>query len=265
MRVLLPPSEAKTSGGSGRPLAGRAAHPVLGTARDRTLDALEELLQQPRDAVARALLLPPGVVDETLASDALVRSSPTAPALERYAGTVYDGLAFAQLPPDRRRVLGRSVLIFSGLFGVVRGDEAVPAYRVPGKAVLPGIGVAATYWRPVLDTAMPQLLGRGHGLVVDLRSGDYSAMWRPRGSSARQVITVRVLSPLPNGGWGVVSAASKFAKGRLTGALAARLAAGGSVDTMHDVADAWLEAGGLRAEEGAGSELVVYTRTARIV
>ncbi|MGH8861270.1 MAG: peroxide stress protein YaaA, partial [Jatrophihabitantaceae bacterium] len=229
MRVLLPPSEAKNPGGRGRPLSARPPHPLLGGDRERVLDALGRLLAGPRRPAVRALLLPPAAVDAALAADAAARTGGTLPALRRYAGVVYDGLASAGLDGTEHRLAARSTLIFSGLLGVVRGDEPVPDYRVPAKAVLPGIGVAGTFWRPVLDEVLPILLGRG--LVIDLRSSDYVAMWRPRGALAERVVQVRVLSPLPGGGRGVVSYPSKFAKGRLAAALVRRAAAGGAVRT----------------------------------
>jgi cytoplasmic iron level regulating protein YaaA (DUF328/UPF0246 family) len=258
VRVLLPPSEAKTPGGRGRSLAARPPHPTLGAARERTLSALAELLDGPAADAAAALLLPPGTIDEALTANARVRTARTTPALERYAGVVYDGLASAGLDAAELRVAARTLLVFSGLFGVVRGDEPVPPYRVPAKAVLPGIGVAGTFWRPVLDDAMPTLLFRG-GLVVDLRSSDYAAMWRPTGVLARRVVTVRVLSPLPSGRLGVVSYPSKFAKGQLAAALVRRLTAGEPVETVADVAAAWLAGGGAHAEAEGANHLVLYT------
>ena len=56
VRVLLPPSEAKTTGGRGRPLGSRDSHPVLATHRSQLLDALEALLVELTriDAVVRA-------------------------------------------------------------------------------------------------------------------------------------------------------------------------------------------------------------------
>jgi cytoplasmic iron level regulating protein YaaA (DUF328/UPF0246 family) len=222
------------------------------------LSALARLIAGPRTAAATALLLPPATIDAALAANAAVRDSATLPALRRYAGTVYEGLDHQHLDPAEQRVAARSVLTFSGLFGVVRGDEPVPNYRVPAKAVLPGVGVAATAWRPVLDEAMPALLGRG--LVVDLRSSDYAAMWRPRGELATRTVSVRVLSPLPSGGRGVVSYPSKFAKGQLTAALVRRLAAGEDVSTADDIATTWLTAGGLDAEVTAADRVVLHTR-----
>jgi uncharacterized protein len=258
VRVLLPPSEAKHPGGRGRPLRGRPPHPTLDAGREQTLRALQQLLAGPAADAAAALLLPPATVDAALAANRRVADAATMPALQRYAGTVYEGLAATALTEVEQRLAARSVLVFSGLFGVVRGDEPVPPYRVPAKAVLPGLGVAGTFWRPILDDAMPELLFRG-GLVVDLRSSDYAAMWRPARDLAARVVTVRVLSPLPSGRWGVVSYPSKFAKGQLTGALVRRAAAGEPVATVDDVAAAWVAMGGARAEPAGTHQLVIYT------
>lgn len=221
------------------------------------LTALSDLLAGPREDAARALLLPPAVVDSALGADAAVRSSGTLPALRRYAGTVYEGLGYPDLDATHQRVAARTLMTFSGLFGVVRGDEAVPDYRVPAKAVLPGVGVAATAWRPVLDRVLPTLLDRG--LVVDLRSSDYAAMWRARDELADRTVRVRVLSPLPSGGRGVVSYPSKFAKGRLAAALVRRVVAGAQVRTAEDVAATWLADGGTDAEVPARGQVVIYT------
>jgi hypothetical protein len=258
VRVLLPPSEAKHPGGRGRAVSNRPDHPLLGAARGQALDALERLLAVPRDDAAIALLLPPAAVDDALRANAAVRTSGTLPALKRYAGVVYEGLAAAGLDDAAERLARRSLLVFSGLFGVVRGDEPVPNYRVPAKAVLPGVGVAGTFWRPVLDAAMPQLLDRG--LIVDLRSSDYAAMWRPRGELAGRTVRVRVLSPLPAGGLGVVSYPSKFAKGRLAGALLRRESSGTRVRTAADVAAAWLDDGGPHAEVERDDLVIMHTR-----
>jgi cytoplasmic iron level regulating protein YaaA (DUF328/UPF0246 family) len=240
VHLLLPPSEGKTRGGRGRPLRHRHADDgPLAAARRTTLAALQQLLATATPpTAAEALLLPAGVAADALATNAAVLDSPTTPALRRYAGVVYDGLGYAELTPAEQRVAGRSCWVFSGLFGVVRGDEPVPEYRVPAKAVLPAVGGAGTYWRPVLSELLPDLLRRG--LIVDLRSSDYAAMWRPDPATAKRVVGVRVLSPAPRGGHAVISYNSKFAKGRLIAELVRRVAAGGTVRTVDDVAEAWL-------------------------
>ncbi|MDT4903864.1 MAG: uncharacterized protein QOH52_1880 [Pseudonocardiales bacterium] len=257
MHLLLPPSEGKTRGGRGRPLRSRPADGPLASARARAINALLELVSGDPVEAAQALLLPDGVAQDALAADAAVRDSPTMPALRRYAGILYDGLGFGTLPAAEQRLAARSTLIFSGLFGVVRGDETIPAYRVPAKAVLPGLGIASTFWRPVLTDVLDEVLRRG--LVIDLRSTDYAAMWRPRGLLVERVITVRVLSPAPRGGHAVISYNSKFAKGRLAAALVRRVAAGGTVTDRDDIAAAWATCGGIDVRPTPNGGLDLYT------
>ncbi len=259
MHLLLPPSEAKTTGGRGRPLARRGpGEAPLDEARARTIAALLDLVAGDARTAAGALLLPAGVAEESLAVNAAVLTAPTTPALRRYAGIVYDGLGYDRLDPAEQKVAARATFVFSGLFGVVRGDEAVPNYRVPAKAVLPGIGVAGTFWRPVLTEVLPPLLRRG--LIVDLRSSDYAAMWRPDRGLAGRVVTVRVLSPAPRGGHAVISYNSKFAKGRLAAALVRRRAAGLPVDSAEDVAAAWRSDPGADRAVPTATGLDLYTR-----
>jgi cytoplasmic iron level regulating protein YaaA (DUF328/UPF0246 family) len=263
VRILLPPSEVKNRGGRGLPLARRRRRQPIEDSRELVLQALAELLAGP-DA-QRSLLLPDSVAADALADNARVRSAATMPALERYAGIVYDGLFLQPLSEAARAAADREVLIFSGLFGVLRAGEAIPPYRVPAKAWLPGLGVVATFWRPRLDALMPSLLDGGP--VIDLRSGDYASMWQParRSPQAESHISVRVLSPRPDGSLGVISFTSKLAKGRLAAALLERRAAGLPVETVADIAAAWEVAGGSGLTErrtALGTALELRTATA---
>lgn len=259
MRILLPPSEAKNPGGRGLPLARRRRRQPIDDTRELVLRALAELLAGPE--AARALLLPDSVAAAALEDNRRVRTAATMPALDRYAGIVYDGLFLQPLSEAARAVADREVLIFSGLFGVLRGGDPIPAYRVPAKAWLPGLGVLSTFWRPRLEGLMPALLGRGP--LIDLRSGDYAAMWQPAGRTGG-LIGVRVLSPRPDGTLGVISFASKLAKGRLAAALLERRAAGQPVRDVADIAAAWAVAGGKdlvehRGRHGTALDLITAT------
>ena len=71
----------------------------------------------------------------------------------------------------------------SGLWGVVRGGDLVPDYRVPASGTVPGFGGVSAHWRPSLRTAMPALVGDQP--VLDLRSTDYRGMWKPGPRAAR--------------------------------------------------------------------------------
>jgi hypothetical protein len=187
--VLLPPSEGKTTPRRGKPLdlATLAFADVLTPVRERVLDALTGLCAASPDEAARALGLSAGQAGTEVPRDAALRTAPTARASAVYTGVLYERLGLPSLPaPARRRVL-----IFSALWGVVRPDDRIPAYRLPAGARLPALGGGATgtLWRPALAEALP----RDPGLVVDLRSGAYASMWAPpRGAP---VVGVRGLTP----------------------------------------------------------------------
>jgi cytoplasmic iron level regulating protein YaaA (DUF328/UPF0246 family) len=250
MRILLPPSEAKRGGGSAT--GTDATHGPLWEHRAKALSALVALSATP--GAADVLKLPARSAAEDLAANRAVRSGPVLPAIERYCGIVYEGLDVRSLTRVARRRADESVVIFSGLWGALGAVEPVPAYRLPASASLPGLGVMAAFWRPVLDEAMPALLG-GDGLVVDLRSSDYAAMWRPGPPERERVVVVRVLSPRPGLEPAVVSHPSKLGKGRLAHELLSRRA---RVTRVGHLADAWRAVGGSAALEGPrGLDLVL--------
>uniref|UniRef100_UPI0024566AC5 peroxide stress protein YaaA n=1 Tax=Nocardia cyriacigeorgica TaxID=135487 RepID=UPI0024566AC5 len=100
MLVLLPPSETKSDGGSGAPLAlGELAMPQLTAVRERLLDELVRLAGDP-DAARTGLGLGKGA-DAQIARNAALRTTPTRPAQARYTGVVYDALdapSFTKVP-----------------------------------------------------------------------------------------------------------------------------------------------------------------------
>ncbi len=226
-------------------MASRQRRDGWDEARAPVISSLLRLCDSPE--AGKALLLPPSVADGAVSANLAVLSAPTRAALDRYCGVLYEGLDAASLSPTERRSADRCVLIFSGLFGVLTAGEAVPEYRVPAKAVLPGIGTAASYWRGQLASLLPERLGSG--LVVDLRSTDYRAMWQPSktGVGTNRVATVRVLNRRPSGSLGVISYPSKHHKGRLAAALVRRAAAGSTAHSVDDIVDTWRELGGVGA------------------
>jgi cytoplasmic iron level regulating protein YaaA (DUF328/UPF0246 family) len=177
--VLLPPSEGKTAPVAGAPFDLAAlAFPELTARRERLLTVLTKLAAGPRRKALTALDLSERQAAE-LERDAALRTAPAGPAAEVYTGVLYERLRLPELPPAARE----RVLIASALWGFVRPDDRIPAYRLSIGAKLPRVGPLAAYWRPALRRALPD-----GGLVVDLRSGGYAAAWAPR---AATVVGVR--------------------------------------------------------------------------
>lgn len=212
MLVLLPPSEGKTAGGSGPPLGRRLglSLPELAPGRRALVGALRAAAERDPVALAAGLRLPPGLATAALAADRSVTRAPTVPALDRYSGTVYAALDVATLSAAARRRAETALLVFSGLWGVLRGGDPVPDYRVPASGTVPGLGGVTAHWRDPLTGALPGVVG--DEAVLDLRSSDYRAMWRPAGPVREQVLAVRVLAEKGSGAGRTVGPVSFHAK-----------------------------------------------------
>ena len=235
MLILLPPSEQKTAPRRGSPLdLSRLSFPGLNPGREVMLDALVRLCSTDAASAAGALGLGPTQAALVEANTAL-RTAPTARADRVYTGVLYDALDPTTLSSAGKGRLTRRVATTSALFGLVRPGDRIPAYRLSGDTVLPGIGAVAAHWRDHLPATMDQALGGG--LLVDLRSTAYAGFWRPRDPA--RTATVRVLHE-HGGKRSVVSHFNKATKGRLLRGL---LEDGANPRTPLQLAAVWQHLG----------------------
>ncbi|CAM5235837.1 hypothetical protein SALBM135S_00615 [Streptomyces alboniger] len=222
MLVLLPPSEGKAPSGRGAPLTLDALSlPGLTEARRAVLDELVELCSADEEKARDVLGLSEGLRGE-VAKNAGLRTAGARPAGEIYTGVLYDALDLASLDAAAKRRAGRSLLVFSGLWGAVGVGDRIPSYRCSMGVKLPGLGALGAYWRAPMAAVMPE--AAGEGLVLDLRSSAYAAAWKPKGDVAGRTATVRVLhAQLVDGveKRSVVSHFNKATKGRIVRSLLA--------------------------------------------
>lgn len=179
--MLLPPSETKSTGGSGPALdLGRLSFPALNPTRRRLLDALDPAL-----------------------------CGPTEPALHRYTGVLYAAFGVKGLTAAEYARASSRVLICSALFGLLSAQDPVPYYKFSAGSRLAGLPTVSALWREPLT----EVLARLDAPVLDLRSGAYSA-FAPLDAIAES-ITVRVVTMTRSGETKPVSHANKSIKGAL--------------------------------------------------
>lgn len=213
MIVLLPPSETKRAGGDGPPLRlDRLSTPELGALRAELVEDLVALAADP--PACRAALGISAAQDAEIERNAALRASPTLPAIARYTGVLYDALDVESLTGAAAARARARLAIGSALFGLLRAEDPIPAYRLSAGSKLPGRPGLAARWRPVLEPVLADIAGRE--LVVDLRSGAYAGLGR-----LPAAVHVDVLAEHADGRRTVVSHFNKAHKGRLARALAA--------------------------------------------
>ena len=212
MIVLLPPSETKRAGGDGPPLCLDAlASPQLTGLRTELIDELVGLAAD-REASRSALGLSASQ-DGEIERNAALRTAPTAPAINRYTGVLYEALDVDSLRGAAAARAAARLAVGSALFGLLRATDPVPAYRLSATSKLPGRPGLSKRWRPVLEPVLADIAETE--LVVDLRSGSYAALAGIPGS-----VRVEVIAEHADGRRVSVSHFNKAHKGRLARALA---------------------------------------------
>lgn len=192
--ILLPPSEGKTAPQDGPRLKPDAlSFGSLAESRAQTLQHLVDLCRGDPERAERVLKLGPTQVGE-IERNAVLADEPTAPALDVYSGVLFAALDHARLDGDAHGRARDRLVIASALFGLLRPDDPIPAYRLSAAVRLPGLGSPRQVWAGALRQAITE--AAGDGVIVDMRSGAYAKLFAPAVSTplAHNWVTLRVLT-----------------------------------------------------------------------
>jgi cytoplasmic iron level regulating protein YaaA (DUF328/UPF0246 family) len=149
--ILLPPSEGKAEGGSAPKWKATSGDfgKALGPYRSQIATALEEL------GGGDAKLL--GVGGKHLSRAQEINTSiigaPTMAAHERYTGVVWDHLSPTTMSAKVHARATESIIVLSGLLGLVGFDDQIPDYKLKMGASFAPIGKLSTWWREPLSKA----------------------------------------------------------------------------------------------------------------
>ena len=210
--ILLPPSEGKAPGGDGPAWTPGSMVVDLDERRAEVLIALASAMQGSEAARAKLLGVKGRALQAATAANRAARTSPTRPAIERYTGVLYDALDHGSLTAAQRRRLDQSVVIFSGLWGLVAPSDPIPDYKLKMGTALPRLGKLSTWWR---DELSARLVERASGRRVwNMLPNEHAAAWRAPVKLSQQW-TVRFLERRPDGSLTGVSHRNKALKGAL--------------------------------------------------
>jgi hypothetical protein len=189
--VLLPPSLGKAVGG--RRIAARGA--------------FAEELAAPRDAVVRALgdvihRAGPHELESTFSAkgELLERAIAAATDLERGTAQLlpvwrrYQGVVWTHVSPESLPLpLRRRLLVTSGLYGLLAGDDPIADYRLKMNAPLAPFASLARWWRPFITDALERKT-RGATIVNLLTNEHTASVDLDRLGTHREIINVRFIT-----------------------------------------------------------------------
>ncbi len=261
--ILLPPSEGKSEAGSGSPLnLDSLSFPTLNPTRARMTKALVQLSQRPRSS-KRLLGVKGPALEKAMAENASIETAPTLPAIERYTGVMYDAIEYPSLSSDAREAFDQSVIIMSGLFGIVRPTDLIPAYKLKMGAALLRRKTCSSVWKPLVTKSLAT--NAETGVIWDLLPLEHSAAWDPSAVPCASRIRVKFLERAAGGQMKTVTHLSKLLKGALVRHVANNTAAAGSPESALELMTGFAHPEGyeFRPElttEDAGATEIVFVK-----
>lgn len=214
--ILLPPSEGKLPGGDGPVWSSATMSVDLDGPRHEVAIALISAMEASSVDRSKLLGVKGAALDAATRANLDVLRSPTMAAIERYDGVLYGAIDAPSLSADERTVMERSVLIVSGLWGLVAPSDPIPLYKLKMGARVHQLGRLSTWWRPAIAGVLDRL---GHDRIVwNLLPKEHDAAlartWAGRTSPAEHY-AVTFLQPNAKGELTAVSHWNKFLKGAL--------------------------------------------------
>jgi uncharacterized protein len=194
--VLVPPSEAKTPGGTSR--AGVGTFDVaLGDDRRAVVEALIKAVNgsnvRRREIMmnARGPLLERAIeTTRQLADERVARLA----AWQRYSGVVWAHLGPATLTPQQRR----RILIPSSLYGVTTAEDRIADFRLKMNVGVAPLGTMATFWKSRLTPVVAAHAKRA--TIVNLLPLEHeAALDMGELSRSRRVIRVQFIDGVGGG------------------------------------------------------------------
>lgn len=144
MLILLPPSEGKTPAPAGNAPVCFAdlSFPELTAERESVLEELAAVSAGP-DALAE--LKVGASLEAEVERNTRLLTEPAQPAIRTYTGVLFEALDYASFSPAERDAAHWSLLISSALWGILRPEDAIPAYRLSMGVKLGSVGALASF------------------------------------------------------------------------------------------------------------------------
>ena len=170
MLILLPPSETKRPGGVGISIDKLAIiWAALDPARDQLITATQKVCSNPKKAAETFKLGPKSLGD--LEANKNLMTAPTMPAIERYAGVLFDALDYKFLDDVAKTRVSEQLFIQSALFGLLPATEQIPYYRFSATTKLPKLKLREL-WTEAHKAVWPRLTKP----ILDMRSKSYAQL-----------------------------------------------------------------------------------------
>jgi len=175
MKILLAPSETKTSGGLDKFDFSTLLFSELSEIRENIVQKYSQLIQNSdRQALSKLFGLKKDSDIERYRHKIVDQA--TTKAILRYTGVAFDNLDYNTLSKDAQKYIDQNLIIFSNLFGVLRASDLIPDYRLQQGKQIDDIK-PDLYYKPHLQQLLDKYLQNED--ILDIRAGYYDRYYKP--------------------------------------------------------------------------------------
>ena len=170
LKILFSPSEGKKNGGD------EVSQELLGSndARDSILQEYNSIVSSNDEETIKNLFgikkfsdcLP--YIQDIFKSDLMC-------AIERYQGVAYDYLEYSSLEEDAKKYLKENTIIFSNLYGPIRGGDTIANYKVKQGNDIGSI-IPDKFYKDRFSYQLDLYLANDE--ILDLRAGYYDKFYK---------------------------------------------------------------------------------------
>ena len=124
----------------------------------------------------------------------------------------------------------------SGLFGMVRPLDMIPAYKLKMGAKLLRRGTCAAIWKPLISRSLADN-AEEIGMIWDLLPNEHSAAWDPSVVPHKSRFTARFVERAAHGQLKTITHLSKSLKGALVRHLVSNIAEAGKAESALELVE----------------------------
>ncbi len=173
MKILLAPSETKSTGGTIPFSLAELWNNELFEARSELTQIYQEEL---KDDLKSKQMFGLKKASEITYYQSIGLDSLAAKAIERYTGVAFDYLDYLSLNDEQQKYIDENVIIFSNLFGPIMAGEFIPEYRLAQGSKVGELDVDK-YYHANSARLLDEYLADEE--ILDIRAGYYDRFYTP--------------------------------------------------------------------------------------
>lgn len=154
MFILIPPSEAKNPSEDEQTfLLNKLSFNSLNKKRSKIIDYLSEQNFSVENYTS-IFDISTRNYEKINALNSNIKNSKVLSSIERYTGVLYDYLDYSNLDEKDKIEFNKSVIIFSGLFGLLRPEDKIPNYKLKMATKLFDDKKLSKYWNKEITNVL---------------------------------------------------------------------------------------------------------------